>query len=391
MTDIAARRACSASTPRTSGRWARRARAARARRSTSTAAPRPATGSATARTAARVNAGCARYIELWNLVFIQYNRDEAGKLTELPAKHVDTGMGFERIAAVLQGVPEQLRRATCCAASSPRAERLSGQALRRRRARRRLVPRDRRPRPRGHVPDRRRRAARRTKAAATCCGGSSAARRATGSSSASSGRSSRGRRARSCDGMGRAYPEIARAARAHRRGRPRRGGALRGDARPRPRAPRERGRAARATARARSLPGEVAFRLYDTYGFPLDLTEDILARRGARRSTARASSARWRSSARGRAARSASPTPRRRPRRSPAARSRRASSATASSEWESEVLALLVDGERDARPGRARAATVDVVTAETPFYAESGGQVGDRGTLETRAAARASR
>src|SRR5690349_14862505 len=51
-----------------------------------------------------VNAGCARYIELWNLVFIQYNRDEGGKLSELPAKHVDTGMGFERIAAVLQGV-----------------------------------------------------------------------------------------------------------------------------------------------------------------------------------------------------------------------------------------------------------------------------------------------
>ncbi len=51
-----------------------------------------------------VNAGCARYIELWNLVFIQYNRDAAGELHELPAKHVDTGMGLERITAVLQGV-----------------------------------------------------------------------------------------------------------------------------------------------------------------------------------------------------------------------------------------------------------------------------------------------
>jgi len=49
-----------------------------------------------------VNAGCARYIELWNLVFIQYDRDAKGKLTELPAKHVDTGMGFERVCAVLQ-------------------------------------------------------------------------------------------------------------------------------------------------------------------------------------------------------------------------------------------------------------------------------------------------
>ena len=51
-----------------------------------------------------VNAGCARYIELWNLVFIQYNRDAEGTLHDLPARHVDTGMGLERITAVLQGV-----------------------------------------------------------------------------------------------------------------------------------------------------------------------------------------------------------------------------------------------------------------------------------------------
>ncbi len=50
-----------------------------------------------------VNGECGRYIELWNLVFIQYNRDDEGTLHPLPARHVDTGAGFERLVAVLEG------------------------------------------------------------------------------------------------------------------------------------------------------------------------------------------------------------------------------------------------------------------------------------------------
>ncbi len=51
----------------------------------------------------RPGCDCDRYLELWNLVFMQYNRDESGALAPLPRPSSDTGMGLERIAAVLQG------------------------------------------------------------------------------------------------------------------------------------------------------------------------------------------------------------------------------------------------------------------------------------------------
>ncbi|MDI6797437.1 MAG: alanine--tRNA ligase, partial [Desulfatibacillaceae bacterium] len=52
-----------------------------------------------------VGCECDRFLEIWNLVFMQYNRDASGKMTPLPRPSIDTGMGLERIASVVQNAP----------------------------------------------------------------------------------------------------------------------------------------------------------------------------------------------------------------------------------------------------------------------------------------------
>ena len=97
-----------------------------------------------------------RFIEIWNLVFMQFETLPGGERIDLPRPSIDTGMGLERIAAVLQGEHDNydidLMRALI---------RASAEAYRRRprRAAQGLAPRDRRPSARLLLPRRRRRAA----------------------------------------------------------------------------------------------------------------------------------------------------------------------------------------------------------------------------------------
>jgi alanyl-tRNA synthetase len=325
-----------------------------------------------------VNGGCARFLEVWNLVFIQHQRDASGRISDLPARHVDTGMGLERITSVLQGVAGtydgDVLRGVIAA-----AERLAGRryganarddvSLRviadHARAVTFLVAEDILPsnEGRGYVLRRLlRRAARHGKLLGL---DRPFLHEVVGAV---------------VHGMGRAYPEIV---------------ARRDGIAEVVRSEEERfavtldrglGLLTAEIERARRagtgvLSGEIAFRLYDTYGFPLDLTEDIVAGEGLRVDGEGFEREMEAQRARGRGAQRFTDAE--------AAPEVLTGGAVASRfvgdrvvEWESEVLALLVGG-RSMRETGGAGTEVDVVTAETPFYAESGGQVGDRGWLET--------
>ena len=323
-----------------------------------------------------VNADCARYIELWNLVFIQYNRDAGGELHELPAKHVDTGMGLERITAVMRGVfsnyDVDLFRNIITA-----TEELAGKAY-------------------GEdaeadvsfrvIADHAR--------AVSCL-------IADGVLPSNDGRGYVLRRllrraARHGRLLGFEEPFL------HRLAGPVAG--VLGDAYGEVRVEAERiGETIKAEearfadtldkglvlledslaelrkANGRSLPGDVAFRLYDTYGFPVDLTEDILRGEGITVDHEGFERLMEEQRTRGRAARDSAVH----------GDGLNVTEALPHSRFlgydrlshESRVTALYRGDApvEEAQEGDA----VELVAAETPFYAESGGQVGDRGIIRT--------
>jgi alanyl-tRNA synthetase len=321
----------------------------------------------------RVNGDCARFIELWNLVFIQYNRKEDRFLEDLPAKHVDTGMGLERITAVLQGALSNYDIDTMRSIIAA-AEKLAGKKY-------------------GADPTADisfRVIADHSRAVSFLI--------ADGVSPSNEGRGYVLRRllrraarhgrilgltepflynvaSMVADVMGDAYPEL--------RERQRHIQEVIRSEEERFSETLEKGLGLLEQAMAdlkrkngRVLSGEVAFRLYDTYGFPLDLTEDIL--RGEEISVDQAGFERLMEEQRSRAR-----------------EAREVSQSDAKIqldrqirfvgydrlEAESTVLALYAEGQGKNEAGEG--AEVDLITAETPFYGESGGQVGDRGAVET--------
>ena len=332
--------------------------------------------------------GCGRWVEMWNLVFMEYNQTASGERTPLPRPGVDTGMGLERIVSVLQDAPtnydtdlfvpilDGIQRDILGETDAERAAHTVAYRVLadHGRAMTFLVSDGVLPGNEGRgyvlrmVVRRALRYARQARAAAP------APRRDTPLLPRVADLVIRRMEA--------AYPELRRhrarihevlAAEEARFERTLDAGLERLDA-----------LIGETRARGlRALPGDEVFRLYDTYGFPPDLTRDVAREHGLEIDDAAFDEemARQRERSRGALAfRFEAPD------RSLYAELRDAVGATAflgydSLESDARVLALIVGGRRveAAEDGQ----DVEVIADRTPFYAESGGQVGDAGEVRT--------
>jgi alanyl-tRNA synthetase len=323
-----------------------------------------------------------RFVEIWNLVFMQYERHEDGSQVDLPKPSIDTGMGLERVAAVLQGVHDNYDtdtfKALILASEEMTATKAQGEQM----ASHRVIADHLRSSSfliadgvlpsnegRGYVL---RRIMRRAMRHAHILGAKEPLMwRLVGSLTAE---------------MGAAYPELVRA-------QPLIEETLRQEE-TRFRQTLDKGiklldEATKDMKSGDTLPGDVAFKLYDTYGFPYDLTEDALRAQGFGIDLAGFSAAMDNQKAMARAAWKGS--------------GQKASddiwfdiaertgstefTGYSANEGEGQILAIVKDG---AEVEAAKAGDeVTIITNQTPFYGESGGQNGDAGLISNSAGLRA--
>ena len=317
-----------------------------------------------------------RFVEIWNLVFMQFDQQADGKRVDLPSPSIDTGMGLERIAAVMQGVHDNYDTDTFKELIGASESLTSVKAEGDQQASHRVIADHLRSTSflmadgvlpsnegRGYVL---RRIMRRAMRHAHLLGaGEPLMHRLVPALVAE---------------MGQAYPELGRAQ------------PLIEETLEREETQFRRtldkglklldGATASMNAGDR-LGGETAFQLYDTYGFPYDLTEDALRSRGLEVDRAGFDAAMERQKAAARAAWKGS---------GQAADSevwfdiaeREGSTeftGYTSTSGEGTVVALLRDGAEAQRAGKGDEVTI--LTNQTPFYGESGGQTGDAGTIFT--------
>ncbi|MET4664795.1 alanine--tRNA ligase [Sphingomonas sp. PvP056] len=315
-----------------------------------------------------------RFVEIWNLVFMQFEQTADGARTALPRPSIDTGMGLERIAAVLQGVHDNYDTDTFKALIAASSAMTGTPATGDTQASHRIIADHLRSagflvadgvlpsnEGRGYVL---RRIMRRAMRHAHLLGAKEPLMHRLVSALVAE--------------MGAAYPELVRAQAAIESTLLQEETQFR---RTLVNGLRLLDEATAAMEPGATLPGETAFKLYDTFGFPYDLTEDALRAQGfgidrpgfdaAMAEQKRAARAAWKGSG------------------------QRASDDVwfdiaeanggtefigySAVEGEGVVVAIVRDGKQVERADVGE--TVEIVVNQTPFYAESGGQVGDTGTL----------
>nr|WP_315457869.1 alanine--tRNA ligase [uncultured Sphingorhabdus sp.] len=315
-----------------------------------------------------------RFVEIWNLVFMQFERQDDGTDVPLPKPSIDTGMGLERIAAVMQGVHDNYDTDTFKALINASEELTGTKAKGEQKASHRVIADHLRSTSflladgvmpsnegRGYVL---RRIMRRAMRHAHILGAKEPLMHRLVPSLAAE--------------MGAAYPELLRA-------QPLIEATLRQEE-TQFRRTLDKGIKLldEATAGMQTgdvLSGETAFKLYDTYGFPYDLTEDALRAQGFGIDQAGFETAMNNQKSMARAAWKGSGAKASDDVWFDIAERVGATEFTgyAASEGEGQVVALVNDGV-EVQSGVAND-TVTVITNQTPFYGESGGQMGDAGTI----------